>query len=291
MKNINKFINDIITEAALDARIPDGIVNLKNIEHLQVIAEAMYDACENEKVVNEFLETFVDEGKYPDRQAYNKDGWLVTFPSAEYKKNAIRKGTHFPTDPTHGQGGMNLYYKKHGKQKRQVQQAVTKTDTTQEPVAGVKPAATGDTATPSTSVAASSTSTPSATNATTSSPSSPVASTSAQPKTAQKPSDDTTVKPAQQPTDTASPAPDSKTGTAGDEPIQEPVTPSTVSGTDYAQISLKFVSQKGWMPTPYNEYKDTNGNTVAVVGLTGEVVPVKNTDREEYKIFAEKNKV
>jgi len=45
------------------------------------------------------------------------------------------------------------------------------------------------------------------------------------------------------------------------------------------------------MAEPYGEYRDREGNTVAVVGLSGEVVPTKSVDRDEYKLFAEKNMV
>jgi hypothetical protein len=31
------------------------------------------------------------------------------------------------------------------------------------------------------------------------------------------------------------------------------------------------------------------GEASAVVGMTGEIVPIKNVDREEFKIFAQKN--
>jgi hypothetical protein len=55
MKSIDKFIYDIITEASLDTRIPSGIIDLKNVDHIQVVAEIMYDSCQNEDVVNEFL--------------------------------------------------------------------------------------------------------------------------------------------------------------------------------------------------------------------------------------------
>ena len=124
---MNDLIYNIITEASLDARIHDGVVDLRNSDHLQVVAEAIYDVCEDEQIVNKFVKKFMDEGKYPDRQAYNKDGWLVTFPSAEYKQKALKKGTHFSSDPTRGKGGMNLYYKKRGKQKRQTQQVASTT--------------------------------------------------------------------------------------------------------------------------------------------------------------------
>lgn len=140
MISINDFITSIITEAALDSRIPDGVVDLKNIEHVQIVAEAIYNACEDEEVVNEFVSSFLNEGKYPDRQAFNKEGWLVTFPSKEYRDAALKKGTHSISDPTHGKGGMNLYYKRRGKQKRQTQQQATQVAPKEIPATAAKPA-------------------------------------------------------------------------------------------------------------------------------------------------------
>jgi outer membrane biosynthesis protein TonB len=39
------------------------------------------------------------EGKFPERQAYNANGILVTFPTPEYKQRAIKRGTHFEKNP------------------------------------------------------------------------------------------------------------------------------------------------------------------------------------------------
>lgn len=59
----------------------------------------------------------------------------------------------------------------------------------------------------------------------------------------------------------------------------------------YANISKKFASQKGWKEEPYGEWRNTEGEIMAVVGLTGEIVPVKSVYRDEYKLFAEKNMI
>lgn len=284
---MNNFIYNIITEASLDKRIPDGMVNLKNMEHLQVVAEAMYDACGDESIVNEFVNGFVDEGKYPDRQAYNKDGWLVTFPSAEYKQKALKKGTHFSSDPTRGKGGMNLYYKKRGKQKRQTQQAVSTTQQT-EPVTAKSPSEKLPTSAPSAASARASSTEPSNSSArsarlnaltkksdATTPPASPTPLSSKEP-TVPVPKKPTTS------ADADSAVPKSAETPAIDVPVV--ATPPA----EYAKASTKFASQRGWTSTPYGEYKDGDGNPVAVVGLSGEVVPIRNNDREEYKIFAEK---
>jgi hypothetical protein len=292
-----QFILGIISEAALDSRIPDGIVDLKNVEHVQVIAEVMYDSGINEQTINEFVQRFVDEGKYPERQAYNKEGWLVTFPSKEYRDAALKKHTHFVTDPTHGKGGMNLYYKRKGKQRRQTQQdpSVTEpeevpTNAPQQPVAGQVPAADaqGDSQQPETpakndsgnSNPAPGKTTPDATDGTgepTESP--PTNSSSALPPSG--PSGGTSPAgkapapeaPATPPTTAPEPAPE-----------PQPITPQ------YVAISTQFATQKGWKPTPYGEWRDDRGNSMAVLGLSGEVVPINNVHRDELKIYAEKNR-
>jgi hypothetical protein len=287
MKTINEFISTVITEASLDARIPDGMVNLKNTDHLQVVAEAMYDACGDEGIVNEFVESFMDEGKYPDRQAYNKDGWLVTFPSAEYKKRAIKKGTHYASDPTHGKGGMNLYYKKRGKQKRQTQQVATATQQTEPMVA--KPSVEKKPTTAPSLTKTAATEKPDA-----AARSSRLASLMKKSEPSEKPVD------AQAPTKepTTSSEPSTKSDTTAE---PSPETPKTAEApaidvpvvseppVKYADVSKKFAAKKEWRAEPYGEYRDGEGNPVAVVGLSGEVVPIRNNDREEYKIFAEKS--
>jgi hypothetical protein len=56
-------------------------------------------------------------------------------------------------------------------------------------------------------------------------------------------------------------------------------------------ISVEFAKSKQWNPTPFGEWRNAVGDATAVVGLSGEVVPIKTTDREELKIFAEKKKL
>lgn len=286
---MNDLIYNIITEASLDTRIQDGVVDLRNSDHLQVVAEAMYDVCEDEQIVNEFVKKFMDEGKYPDRQAYNKDGWLVTFPSAEYKQKALKKGTHFSSDPTRGKGGMNLYYKKRGKQKRQTQQVASTTQqeepaTTKVPSKKLPAIAAPASTKPQGSPQPSSSSTRSARlDALTKKPDSvtPPRSPAASPVVSKEPTAPASKKP-----DSQADADFVSTKSAETPAIDVPVVTTTPS--QYAAASTKFAIQRGWTSTPYGEYKDGEGNPVAVVGLSGEVVPIRNNDREEYKIFAEK---
>jgi len=283
MNNTRNIISSIISEAALDSRVSDGIIDLNNVEHVQVIAEIVYDICEDETLVNELVQTFVGEGKYPERQAYNKDGWLVTFPSKEYRDAAIKKRTHFTSDPTHGKGGMNLYYKKKGKQKRQTQQVATSTQSVDKNTP-IRPKAATTLPSPekkqvtkskdnSDGPIYSSVVDDDVNDGPKSTETSPEKISTAPAPTKQQPSEKPTEEPKQKPT----------TAPAIDVPVV------TTPPKQYSEVSKKFASQKRWVPTPYDEYHDAEGNVVAVVGLSGEIVPVKNTDREEYKIFAEKN--
>ena len=289
-KKNTKMVEEIISDAALDTRISDGMVNLKNSEHIQVIAEVMYNRDIDVDTINEFVEKFMDEGKYPERQAYNKDGWLVTFPSAEYKQKAIKKGTHYGSDPTHGKGGMNLYYKKRGKQKRQTQQAVSSTDPTQQFAASPKqtygtPEQKPTTAAP-TSVGDSDASSRTsgvakisgATNKQSTDASTTQVGASVDTKTAGRSGTET---------------PDSNaTGQSSLEPtIATQPSPVATPVSNYVFISVKFATDKGWTKTPYGEWRDSTGNTAAVIALSGEAVPVKSVERDELKLIADKNKI
>lgn len=288
-KNISKIIENLITECECDSRIENGVFDLYNTDHLIVLSEHMIGLGISENDIEQFIhETGVVEGKYPERQAYNKEGWLVTFPSKEYRDAAIKKRTHFGSDPTHGKGGMNLYYKRKGKQKRQTQQVATKTepstlqkqqasaqtDPAVEPVAAKKRTPEEE-KTYRDSVGRQPIPSKSQDNALMSY----IASKNKNFKRGdvQEPSVVAQPEKPAAPDSTPAPAP------AIDVPIV------TTPPEEYATVSKKFASQKGWKPTEYGEYRDGEGNPVAVVGLSGEVVPIRSNDREEYKIFAEKN--
>lgn len=287
--NIKNLISDIIAEAALDSRIDDGIVDLKNTNHLQIVAEKMYDTVLDEQIVNEFVKNFVDEGKYPERQAYNKEGWLVTFPSKEYRDAAVKRGSHAISDPTHGKGGMNLYYRRKGKQRRQTQQGtstIAATQATQAPAQPAAPTRTSQPATPKTNGASQPSTAPVAPSAETPTVSPEKTPTTAPEKPATKPVTSTadTVSATAEPKSDSIEAPSRAETPAIDVPVV------TTPPEQYSNISKKFAEKKNWKAEPYGEYKDIEGNSVAVVGLSGEVVPIKNTDREEYKLFAEKSR-
>jgi hypothetical protein len=94
MNIIEKFLNRL----CLDERIVDGSFCLENDLHMDVLQEYLEKLGATKEdsigVRNRML-----EGKYPERQAYNANGILVTFPTPEYKKRAIDRGTHFEKNP------------------------------------------------------------------------------------------------------------------------------------------------------------------------------------------------
>ncbi len=100
---MSNIIDRILAEVCLDDRIPDGIFDMFNNLHMEVLRENLMDnhniALNDVKEIhNKML-----EGKFPERQAYNKDGLLVTFPTPQHKQRAIQRGTHFEQNPVKAQ--------------------------------------------------------------------------------------------------------------------------------------------------------------------------------------------
>ena len=102
MKSRNKIVDGILNNICLDERIVDGTFDVTNNEHVDVMREFLVKRGIDENEVREFSNRVVEAGKHPDRQAYNTNGILVTFPTPQHKQNAIRRGTHFEKDPTKG---------------------------------------------------------------------------------------------------------------------------------------------------------------------------------------------
>lgn len=94
----NKLIEHILNEVSLDERISDGMFNIEENSHMEALRDYFTKKGMNESDVVSFSNRVL-EGKYPERQAYNAKGILVTFPTPEYKTNAIKKGTHFEKNP------------------------------------------------------------------------------------------------------------------------------------------------------------------------------------------------
>jgi hypothetical protein len=95
---MSKLIDKILRDISLDERINDGIFTIDNHEHILVLQEYLMSKGIDEKSVVEVTNKML-EGKFPERQAYNKNGILVTFPTPEYKQRALQRGTHFEENP------------------------------------------------------------------------------------------------------------------------------------------------------------------------------------------------
>jgi len=96
---MSKLLDRILNEISLDSRIPNGIFDIAEDTHMDVLREYLTGRGIPEEVVVEYCNRVL-EGKYPERQAYNAKGILVTFPTPEYKAKALAKGTHFEKNPT-----------------------------------------------------------------------------------------------------------------------------------------------------------------------------------------------
>lgn len=95
------YLDIILNELSLDNRVDDGIPNFDNPDHMEAFHEIMLRhgiSEENSKIIcNQITES---KGKHPERQAFNKNGILVTFPTPDHKNRAIAAKTHFDQDPT-----------------------------------------------------------------------------------------------------------------------------------------------------------------------------------------------
>lgn len=94
-------LSDILVFVSCDNRIPSGIFDVKNPVHLFVLQEFLIKNCDIPyDIIADNMSALFEAGRFPERQAYNKDGRLVTFPNQTYRDKAIAKGTHFINDPT-----------------------------------------------------------------------------------------------------------------------------------------------------------------------------------------------
>lgn len=91
-------VDKIFAEVCLDERIKDGIFRMDEEEHMNALRDFFTKrGLENEAAVH--ITNRMVEGRFPERQAYNKDGILVTFPTPQHKAKAIQRGTHFEKNP------------------------------------------------------------------------------------------------------------------------------------------------------------------------------------------------
>ena len=96
MKNV--YI-EILDEVAIDPRLKTGIFDVSNNEHLSIYREYLINSGISENHAIGASNILAEAGKFPERQAYNKDGLLVTFTSPEHKQRALARGSHFEQNP------------------------------------------------------------------------------------------------------------------------------------------------------------------------------------------------
>ena len=103
--NLKQIFLEALEKANTDNSIESGIFDISKQEHIEIIRGHLLESNIDSKTVNQYLNKML-EGRYPDRQAYNANGILVTFPTPEYKQKAIERGSHFEQNPKKGQANV-----------------------------------------------------------------------------------------------------------------------------------------------------------------------------------------
>jgi hypothetical protein len=98
-------IDEILNKICLDERISEGVFFMEDNGHMDILQEFLIKTGLNEEDSVTIRNKMV-EGRYPERQAYNSNGLLVTFPTPEYKQRAIQRGTHFEVNPKKAQANV-----------------------------------------------------------------------------------------------------------------------------------------------------------------------------------------
>ena len=96
----------LVNEIGCDSRIKNGTLDLKNEDHVFVLQEYLEKAGYNINEIVDKTAKLFEAGRFPERQAYNKDGILVTFPNKQYRDRAVTKGTHFAENPKKAQANI-----------------------------------------------------------------------------------------------------------------------------------------------------------------------------------------
>lgn len=95
---MSNIVDNVFAEVCLDERISDGIFRLEEEEHMNALRDYFVKKGITKDAAVEVTNRML-EGRFPERQAYNKDGILVTFPTPQHKAKAIQRGTHFEKNP------------------------------------------------------------------------------------------------------------------------------------------------------------------------------------------------
>ena len=103
--NLKQIFLEALEKSSTDNSIENGIFDISKQEHIEILRGHLLESNIDSKTVNQYLNKML-EGRYPDRQAYNSNGILVTFPTPEYKQKAIERGSHFEQNPRKGQANV-----------------------------------------------------------------------------------------------------------------------------------------------------------------------------------------
>lgn len=95
---MSQIIENILRDVCLDPRITNGTFCIEEDQHMEVLRDYfLKKGIPQDEIIK--INNKILEGKYPQRQAYNKDGILCTFPTPQHKAKAIARGTHFEKNP------------------------------------------------------------------------------------------------------------------------------------------------------------------------------------------------
>ena len=288
-------LNNLIRTLSVNKQIADGVFDVYNTAHIAILQEYLEGvAPDMTNEISEAIDCILKEaGKFPERQAFNKDGWLVTFPSIDYKRKAISRGTHFDTDPTHGRGGMNLYYKRKGKQHRQTAQQVSSVggDASTLPASDGTPPGSQQQSAKTSAIPQKVASDNSPETRTTSSEKPQAGHAQQSTKTPAEPpvratSDAQSTSDTQQAQDAnidaGRPAKrDVATSTAPDNAVT-PTQPSNAESNNVPLKTRQFATDKGWTEEKYGNWYNQAGELVAITStISQEIVPIEINHREE----------
>lgn len=95
---MSNILDRVFAEVCLDERITDGVFKMEEATHMDALRDYFVKKGVTKEAAISVTNRMV-EGRFPERQAYNKDGILVTFPTPQHKARAIARGTHFEKNP------------------------------------------------------------------------------------------------------------------------------------------------------------------------------------------------
>lgn len=95
---MSNVLDRVFNDVCLDERITDGVFRMEETSHMDALRDYFLKKGVTREAAVHVTNRMV-EGRFPERQAYNKDGILVTFPTPQHKARAIARGTHFEKNP------------------------------------------------------------------------------------------------------------------------------------------------------------------------------------------------